>query len=57
MKSLNIRYIIYSNSTGTLTKCRVTDYNTTHNSQGNLFLLGEKEDEKENERHEETEND
>lgn len=57
MKSLNIRYIIYSNSTGTLTKCRVTDYDTTHNSQGNLFLLGEKEKEKENEINEEKEND
>ncbi len=38
MKSLHIKYIIYSNSEGTLTKCRVRDYNTTHISQGNRFL-------------------
>lgn len=38
MKSLNIKYIIWSNSEGTLTKCRVRDYTTTHISQGNRFL-------------------
>lgn len=38
MKSLNIKYIIWSNSEGTLTKCRVRDYTTTHVSQGNRFL-------------------
>ncbi len=38
MKTLNIKYIIYSNISGTLTKCRVKDYNTSHISQGNRFL-------------------
>jgi len=38
MKSLNIKYIIWSNSEGTLTKCRVRDYTTTHVSQGNRFI-------------------
>ena len=38
MKSLNIKNIIYSNSEGSLTKCRVKDYTTTHTSQGNRFL-------------------
>ena len=38
MKSLNIKYIIWSNSEGTLTKCRVRDYTTDHISQGNKFI-------------------
>ena len=38
MKTLNIKYIIYSNIYGTLTKCKVRDYNTTHISQGTRFL-------------------
>ncbi len=38
MKSLNIKNVIYSNSEGSLTKCRVKDYTTTHTSQGNRFL-------------------
>ena len=38
MKSLNIKYIIWSNSEGTLTKCRVRDYTTQHVSQGNKFI-------------------
>jgi len=38
MKTLNIKYIIYSNISGTLTKCRVKDYNSSHISQGNRFL-------------------
>ena len=38
MKSLNIKYIIWSNSEGTLTKCRVRDYTTDHVSQGNKFI-------------------
>jgi len=38
MKSLNIKYIIYSNSNGTLTKCRIKDYTTSHVSQGDRFL-------------------
>ena len=42
MKSLNIKYIIYSNSSGTLTKCRVKDYTTTHISQGDRFLKNKK---------------
>jgi hypothetical protein len=38
MKSLQIKYIIWSNSEGTLTKCRVRDYTTDHVSQGNKFI-------------------
>ena len=38
MKSLNIKNVIYSNTEGQLTKCRVKDYTTTHTSQGNRFL-------------------
>ena len=38
MKSLQIKYIIWSNSQGSLTKCRVRDYETSHVSQGNRFL-------------------
>ena len=38
MKSLNIKYIIWSNSEGSLTKCRVRDYTTSHVSQGYRFI-------------------
>ena len=38
MKSLNIKNVIYSNASGTLTKCRVRDYTTTYASQGTTFL-------------------
>lgn len=38
MKSLNIKNIIWSNSEGTLTKCRVRDYTTSHVSQGYRFI-------------------
>ncbi|MDA9072348.1 hypothetical protein N9K75_00580 [bacterium] len=38
MKSLNIKNVIYSNASGTLTKCRVRDYTTTYSSQGTRFL-------------------
>ena len=38
MKKLNIKYIIYSNITGTLTKCKVKNYHTTHISHGNQSL-------------------
>ena len=38
MKSLNIKYVIWSNSEGTLSKCRVRDYSTAHVSQGYRFL-------------------
>jgi deoxycytidylate deaminase len=38
MKSLNIKNVIYSNASGTLTKCRVRDYITTYASQGTTFL-------------------
>ena len=38
MKKLKIKYIIYSNNKGTLTKCKVKDYNTEHVSQGNRYL-------------------
>jgi len=38
MKKLNIKYIIYGNMIGTLTKCRVRDYNTTHITQGTRFI-------------------
>ena len=41
MKLLNIKNVIYSNSEGTLTKCRVKDYTTSHVSQGNRFWIGE----------------
>ena len=37
MKSLNIKNVIYSNSYGKLTKCKIQDYTTTHTSQGSLF--------------------
>ena len=38
MKSLNIKNVIYSNASGTLTKCRVRDYITTYASNGTIFL-------------------
>ena len=38
MKKLNIKYIIYSNNIGTLTKCKVRDYTTNHISQGTRFI-------------------
>jgi deoxycytidylate deaminase len=38
MKSLNIKNVIYSNASGTLTKCRVRDYKTSYSSQGTRFL-------------------
>jgi hypothetical protein len=38
MKSLNIKNVIYSDASGTLTKCRVRDYTTTYTSQGTTFL-------------------
>ncbi len=38
MKSLNIKNIIYSNEYGTLTKCRVRDYETSYTSQGAKYL-------------------
>ena len=38
MKKLNIKYIIYSNNIGSLTKCKVRDYTTNHISQGNRFI-------------------
>ena len=38
MKSLNIKYVIWSNSDGSLSKCRVRDYYTTHKSQGSKFI-------------------
>ena len=38
MKSLNIKYIIWSNSEGSLTKCRARDYTTNHISQGYKFI-------------------
>jgi len=38
MKSLNIKYVIWSNSEGSLSKCRVRDYYTTHKSQGFKFI-------------------
>ena len=38
MKSLNIKNVIYSNASGTLTKCRVRDYTTNYASQGTIFL-------------------
>ena len=38
MKSLNIKNVIYSNASGTLTKCRVRDYTTTYTSHGTRFL-------------------
>ena len=38
MKSLNIKNIIYSNEYGTLTKCRVRDYETNYNSHGAKYL-------------------
>lgn len=46
MKSLNIKNIIYSNSSGTLTKCRVKDYTTSHISQGDRFLKTQKKPQK-----------
>ena len=38
MKSLNIKNVIYSNASGTLTKCRVRDYTTTYSSHGTRFI-------------------
>jgi deoxycytidylate deaminase len=38
MKKLNIKYIIYSNNIGSLTKCKVRDYMTEHISHGNQSL-------------------
>jgi len=38
MKSLNIKSVIYSNEMGTLTKCRVRDYETKHLCQGERFI-------------------
>ena len=38
MKSLNIKNIIYSNEYGTLTKCRVRDYETSYTSHGAKYL-------------------
>ena len=38
MKSLNIKNLIYSNADGTLTKCRVRDYETTYISQGGQYI-------------------
>ena len=38
MKSLNIKNLIYSNAEGTLTKCRVRDYETTYISQGGHYI-------------------
>lgn len=38
MKSMNIKNVIYSNASGTLTKCRVRDYATTYSSHGTRFL-------------------
>jgi len=38
MKSLNIKNVIYSNASGTLTKCRVRDYTTTYTTHGTIFL-------------------
>jgi len=37
MKSVNIKNVIYSNSYGKLTKCKMQHYTTTHTSQGNMF--------------------
>lgn len=38
MKKLKVKYIIYSNHVGFLTKCRVRDYTTTHISHGSRFI-------------------
>jgi hypothetical protein len=38
MKSLQIKNIIWSNDKGSLSKCRVDDYETDHESQGNKFI-------------------
>jgi deoxycytidylate deaminase len=38
MKKLGVKYIIYSNINGTLTKCRVRDYITTHISHGTRVI-------------------
>ena len=38
MKQLNIKYLIYSNEEGSLTKCKVKDYNTNHVSSGNKYI-------------------
>ena len=38
MKSLNIKSVIYSNEMGTLTKCRIKDYETKHLCQGERFI-------------------
>ena len=51
MKSLNIKNIIYSNEYGTLTKCRVRDYETTYNSHGAQFLEREEEEHQPHQQH------
>jgi len=38
MKSLQIKNIIWSNDKGSLSKCKVDEYETDHESQGNKFI-------------------
>ena len=38
MKLLNIKNVIYSNASGTLTKCRVRNYTTTYRSTGTIYI-------------------